>query len=62
VFFWSRIWYEKLIFLKIIFKENIIIYPKNVIWIYTVYLARTVARKSLIGGLYVCAGGIDIQI
>ena len=32
--FWPGIWYGKLIFLKIIFKENFI-YLKNVIWIYT---------------------------
>jgi len=33
VLFWSGIWYRKLIFLKIILKENFI-YLKNVIWIY----------------------------
>jgi len=33
VLFWSGIWYAKLIFLKIISKENFV-YPKNVIWIY----------------------------
>jgi len=33
VLFWSGIWYGKLIFLKIIFKESFI-YLKNVIWIY----------------------------
>jgi len=32
VLFWSGIWYAKLIFLKIIFKENFI-YFKSVIWI-----------------------------
>ena len=32
VVFWSGIWYGKLIFLKIIFKENFI-YLKSVIWI-----------------------------
>ena len=37
VLFWSGIWYGKLIFLKIIFKENFISL-KNVIWIYTVYI------------------------
>jgi len=31
--FWSAIWYRKLIFLKITFKENFI-FLKNVIWIY----------------------------
>jgi len=34
VLFWSWIWYGKLIFLKVIFKENFI-YLKNVIWIYS---------------------------
>ena len=34
VLFWSGIWYGKLIFLKLVFRENFI-YLKNVIWIYT---------------------------
>jgi len=42
VLFSSGIWYEKLIFLKTIFKENFI-YFKNVTWLY-LYSGTPVAR------------------
>jgi len=51
VLFWSGIWYGKLIFLKLTFKENFI-YLKNVIWIYIcsgTQLARPPTGRHSIG-------------
>jgi len=45
VLFWSGIWYGKLIFLKIIFKEKFI-YLKNVIWIY-IYRGTPITRPPI---------------